>query len=513
MYACIECTVQCVRTLDAGDLLPTFTAHSAQAFIDKIKRRQWILLKTAMIDSIGGSGKVNNMLSTLNIAPINKRNLQDMERRAGRFVESVAQQSIDTAAQETFQKEMSEISQEESKVAAASMECLIEDLGIAALPDTSPATKSILQSSLVTASMPSNVTDSADTPSPLPRRHRGKCRPFGHGRSTTIRKNLLSKYKAKSRYGMSCSADTAWQKRGFDSLTSHTFFMSSSKMGKKIVKSVISHRQCSTCNWWRRHRPGQPLRQHRCVRNHSGSARSMESESGEKAILDLAKAGTPVEILEGDGDNTLLARLKSKHGISLKKKYDKNHVIKNLGKSLYGLQNEKGIKISKISISHIQKCVSYALSKNSGDLHGLQENLRAIIPHNFGDHQLCQPRFCGYLRNKDVTYVHRSLPYKSSLTGETLRKRLEDIMTPFIAKASQLIELGSSQQCEHANREVSLKAPKNIYYGGTEALDFRVQATAAFINEGRNYIVELLRFAVDSYIVWLSSTVTSKQKC
>ena len=59
-----------------------------------------------MIDSIGGSGKVNNMLPTLNIAPINWRNLQSMERRAGSFVESVAQQSIDTAAQETFNMEM-----------------------------------------------------------------------------------------------------------------------------------------------------------------------------------------------------------------------------------------------------------------------------------------------------------------------------------------------------------------------------------------------------------------------
>ncbi|XP_060562490.1 uncharacterized protein LOC132722076 [Ruditapes philippinarum] len=72
-----------------------------------------------------------------------------------------------------------------------------------------------------------------------------------------------------------------------------------------------------------------------------------------------------------------------------------------------------------------------------------------------------------------------------------LKQRLDDIMKPFIAKASQLVNLGSSQQCEHANREVSLKAPKNIYYGGSEALDVRVQATAAFINEGRNYIVEV----------------------
>jgi len=64
-------------------------------------------------------------------------------------------------------------------------------------------------------------------------------------------------------------------------------------------------------------------------------------------------------------------------------------------------------------------------------------------------------------------------------------------MAPIIAKVGQLVDLGSSQQCEHANREVTIRAPKNIHYGGTEALDHRVQATAAFINEGRHYITKV----------------------
>lgn len=32
--------------------------------------------------------------------------------------------------------------------------------------------------------------------------------------------------------------------------------------------------------------------------------------SGEKGVKELIEEGTPVEILEGDGDNTLIARLK-----------------------------------------------------------------------------------------------------------------------------------------------------------------------------------------------------------
>ena len=59
-----------------------------------------------MIDSIGGSGKVNNMLSTLNLGPINRRSLQDIEKRAGSFVEVVGKQSFDSVAQEAFTAEM-----------------------------------------------------------------------------------------------------------------------------------------------------------------------------------------------------------------------------------------------------------------------------------------------------------------------------------------------------------------------------------------------------------------------
>ncbi|XP_052268410.1 uncharacterized protein LOC127869785 [Dreissena polymorpha] len=54
----------------------------------------------------------------------------------------------------------------------------------------------------------------------------------------------------------------------------------------------------------------------------------------------------------------------------------------------------------------------------------------------------------------------------------------------------QYVDLGSSQQCEHANKEVSLRAPKSHHYGNSASLDYHAQATAAFINDGRQYISE-----------------------
>ena len=270
----------------------------------------------------------------------------------------------------------------------------------------------------------------------------------------------------------------------------HTFFMSKSKYGKKVVKAVVKHRTCGTCNWWRRNRPNVPVRQHRCVKNHAGSARSMESASGIQGVKELNDSGVSVEYLEGDGDNTLIARLKSDLNMAMKKRFDRNHIVKNVGKSMFALQEKK---LSKTVIMHIQKCLKYAFAKNQGDINGMTENLRALIPHQFADHSLCKARFCGYVRNQSLgqAYSHRSLPYHAPLKDENLRQKLEKLFEPVIANAEQYCDLGSSQQCEHANREVTLRAPKSLHYGNSEALDHRVYATSAFVNEGRNYIVKV----------------------
>ncbi|XP_053374280.1 uncharacterized protein LOC128545997 [Mercenaria mercenaria] len=96
-------------------------------------------LGTAMIDSIGDPVRVNNFLSTLNIQPIVNSNLKKMERRAGDVVEKVAQQSAAAAAKDAFTKEMEDVAQVETDEAAKSMEGVIDDLGVATFPDSSPS--------------------------------------------------------------------------------------------------------------------------------------------------------------------------------------------------------------------------------------------------------------------------------------------------------------------------------------------------------------------------------------
>lgn len=217
----------------------------------------------------------------------------------------------------------------------------------------------------------------------------------------------------------------------------------------------------------------------------------MEGTSGIQAIKEMMSQKTPVEVIEGDGDNTVISRIENELGVRIKKKLDRNHCVKNIVKHLYDLRNSKESKISNQVLQHFTKCIKYVFAKNQGDPDDMRQNLEALVPHQFGDHTKCVPRFCGYKRKPDESYLHKSLPYNTSLSDPILKEKFHKIFEPVIAKASLYSDLGSSQACEHANGAVSLRAPKHLHYGESESLDFRVKATAACINEGREYLPEV----------------------
>lgn len=138
---------------------------------------------------------------------------------------------------------------------------------------------------------------------------------------------------------------------------------------------------------------------------------------------------------------------------------------------MFALQEKK---LRKSVIMHIQKCLKYIFAKNQGNRVGMEENLKALIPHQFGDHSLCKPHFCGYKRSPQEVCPHRSLPYRTFLKDPDLRTKLEKLFALVISNVDQYYDLGPSQQYEHANREVTLRAPKSLHYGNSESLEFRV---------------------------------------
>lgn len=76
----------------------------------------------------------------------------------------------------------------------------------------------------------------------------------------------------------------------------------------------------------------------------------MESLIGFKGVKELIDEGIFVEYIEGDGDNMLIVCLWLELNLEMKKCFDKNYVVKNIGKCLFFL---KGKKLSKIVIMYI----------------------------------------------------------------------------------------------------------------------------------------------------------------
>ena len=63
----------------------------------------------AMIFNHGGTDRVNNFSTSLNVKLINAKNLKVMEKRAGSLVENVSEISTKTAAKESFKQEMKQV--------------------------------------------------------------------------------------------------------------------------------------------------------------------------------------------------------------------------------------------------------------------------------------------------------------------------------------------------------------------------------------------------------------------
>jgi len=108
----------------------------------------------------------------------------------------------------------------------------------------------------------------------------------------------------------------------------------------------------------------------------------MESSSGVNGVKELKESGTPIEIFEGDGDNTLISRLNNDLNMTVQKRFDRNHVVKNIGKT-YGIHHNKNKKTDQNTIKHLQRCLKYCFAKNQGNPLKLRENVQALIPHQF----------------------------------------------------------------------------------------------------------------------------------
>ena len=141
-------------------------------------------------------------------------------------------------------------------------------------------------------------------------------------------------------------------------------------------------------------------------------------------------------------------------------------------------------------IEYLQRCFGYALKQNRDDPEGVRKNLRAIVPHAFGEHTDCNASWCGSLKDPS-NYTHRGLPHGKDLEDQNLRKSLEEIIEVYALNAEKLAPLGSSQANESLNNTIGSKAPKIRHYGSSESNDFRVACAVGQKNLGYSYVSQV----------------------
>ncbi|XP_062576613.1 uncharacterized protein LOC134238504 isoform X2 [Saccostrea cucullata] len=216
----------------------------------------------AMIDSVGGPQRMNNLLTTLDLPFINNRAVSQKEEDD--FKEEFTDLGIAVIPDE-FVGDVSRLTESVSNEIDhdTSFDPLDHD-HCSGRSKLNANDKKIKPDCNAEDSFPQNEITCAS--SGTFDHHQGSGMPGithdGHKTQKihpAVKKKLS--FAPKSRRGMTVCIDHGWQKRGFDSLTGHTFMMSKEN---KVLKTVIKHRTCGVCKWWRRNRPGLKVREH-CV--------------------------------------------------------------------------------------------------------------------------------------------------------------------------------------------------------------------------------------------------------
>ena len=257
----------------------------------------------------------------------------------------------------------------------------------------------------------------------------------------------------------------------------------------KLIGYEVRCKKCAICEAAARLKI--EVRQHDCRKNWSGSAKAMEPDLAVSMLNTFKDKDASIKTITMDDDSTTIARARTEVDPSVSKISDRNRTNKNFTKKLYDLQKEKKYTLLKNkTISHLQKCFSYALAANKENPLELKSNLEAITPHVFGDHSLCRESWCGFLKDQSK-YRPKNLPYSKYLHGEDFRNDLNAIFMDYANQSERLCNLGSSQSNESFNNSVASKAKKSNYYGGSESLCYRVAAAGCQKNIGPSYMVDV----------------------
>ncbi|CAG5073416.1 Protein of unknown function [Cotesia congregata] len=154
------------------------------------------------------------------------------------------------------------------------------------------------------------------------------------------------------------SFDMGWTKRGngrsYDSLNGYSTIIGF--LSGKILDYATKNRKCDLGH----------KKDHDCRLNFHSSAKAMEAAAGVQLVNHstiLKEAGLQVRVIIGDKDSSMIAVVRADNPTKkFHKLSDKNHLAKNFGKELYGMQS----KYKELTRKNARKKVNCNIHSNSG---------------------------------------------------------------------------------------------------------------------------------------------------
>ncbi|CAG2233936.1 unnamed protein product [Mytilus edulis] len=273
-----------------------------------------------------------------------------------------------------------------------------------------------------------------------------------------------------------------WQKRGsgrkYDSMSGVGVAIGNET--GKVLEREIRSKNCRTCSYWEG--KGTEAALHDCPRNWYGTSKGMEPDVGVSLIKKLEEKKCTVSTLIMDDDATTMSKIRQNIDHDITKWSDIKHVQNSLGKKLYVLPTSYRKSIRNDDIAHLMKCFTYAVHSNKNNKQQMQNDLSAIVPHVFNEHDHCNVRWCRYLKNPE------NYTPTIQLSNLDLKSKLSKIFQDYIENIDKLVPCASTKENESFNNMLTAKAPKNKHYSASTSLEARVNCTVAQKNESFNYV-------------------------
>ena len=335
------------------------------------------------------------------------------------------------------------------------------------------------------------------------------------------------------------STDMAWQKRSsgnrYDSNSGDALLVES--LTRLPITWIIKSKICSVCQ---RHSDDDvPVKDHKCMINHDGSAGSMEPLAVLEMVIEaMDKFFVVIERLITDDDSSMKAKLKwsnadhmlnnntderpriiNKNGnLVLRPNHgelprhipeptflaDPNHRKKTLKGDLYRHFKKKVADrggLTRVDIMRIATNFAYMmrmLSMKPEAEHA--ECAKAVVEHHFDNHEHCGD-FCKRKLLTDEQKLQSTKVYRCKKKHHKLYLFLTNVVARFITpQALKEVAHGSDTQVnESLNNSVTWFAQKNKTYAATSSLGNRVCLALGIYSIGYHQYFERLfqRFGMD----------------